>query len=72
MQKQMAKPQMVLLALSFSYIVIWLFVLGPLYSNHIVAYIPIIGQATVFWWYFICSFLFGTVSSRLLGILPIE
>jgi len=72
MQKKMAKPQVVLFGLSFSYILIWLFVLGPLYGTHIVAYIPIIGQAGVFWWYFICSFLFGTLSSRLLGIMPIE
>jgi len=72
MQKKMAKPQLVLFGLSFSYILIWLFVLGPLYGTHIVAYIPIIGQAGVFWWYFICSFLFGTFSSRLLGIMPIE
>jgi uncharacterized membrane protein (DUF106 family) len=72
MQKKMAKPQVVLFGLSFSYILIWLFVLGPLYGTHIVAYIPIIGQAGVFWWYFICSFLFGTLASRLLGIMPIE
>jgi uncharacterized membrane protein (DUF106 family) len=72
MQKKMAKPQLVLFGLSFSYILIWLFVLGPLYGAHIVAYIPIIGQTGVFWWYFLCSFLFGTFSSRLLGIMPIE
>jgi len=72
MQKKMAKPQVALFGLSFSYILIWIFVLGPLYGTHIVAYIPIIGQAGVFWWYFICSFLFGTLSSRLLGIMPIE
>jgi len=72
MQKKMAKPQLVLFVLSFSYILIWIFVLGPLYGTNIVAYIPIIGKASVFWWYFICSFLFGTLSSRLLGIMPIE
>jgi len=72
MQKKMAKPQLVLFGLSFSYILIWLFVLTPLYGYTPVAYIPIIGQAGVFWWYFICSFHFGTLSSRLLGIMPIE
>jgi uncharacterized membrane protein (DUF106 family) len=72
MQKKMAKPQLVLFGLSFSYIVIWWLVLGPLYGTQIVAYIPIIGPQGVFWWYFICSFLFGTLSSRLLGIMPIE
>jgi uncharacterized membrane protein (DUF106 family) len=72
MQKKMAKPQMVLFALTFSYIFIWWFVLGPLYGTNIVVYIPIIGPQSVFWWYFICSFLLGTLSSRLLGIMPIE
>ena len=72
MQKQMLKPQMVLLVLSFSYIFIWLFILYPLYGGNIVAYIPIIGKAQVFYWYLICSFLFGTLASRLIGITPIE
>jgi uncharacterized membrane protein (DUF106 family) len=72
MQKKMVKPQLVLFGLSFSYILIWLFVLGPLYQANVVAYIPIIGPQGVFWWYLICSFLFGTLSSRLLGIMPIE
>jgi uncharacterized membrane protein (DUF106 family) len=72
MQAKMAKPQLVLFGLSFSYILIWIFILWPLYGANVVAYIPIIGQAQVFWWYFICSFLFGTFSNRLLGIMPIE
>jgi uncharacterized membrane protein (DUF106 family) len=72
MQKKMAKPQLVLFAISFSYIFIWWFVLTPLYGISTVAYIPGIGPITVFWWYFICSFLFGTLSSRSLGIMPIE
>jgi uncharacterized membrane protein (DUF106 family) len=72
MQKKMAKPQIVLFVLSFSYILIWLFILWPLYGGNIVAYIPVIGKASVFWWYFICSFFFGTFANRLLGIMPIE
>jgi len=72
MQKKMAKPQIILFVLSFSYIFIWLFFLGPTYQLHTVAYIPIIGQAQVFHWYFLCSFFFGTLASRLLGIMPIE
>ena len=72
MQKKMAKPQLVLFGLSFSYIFIWWLVLMPIYGNHIVAYIPGIGGITVFLWYFICSFLLGTLSSRLIGIMPIE
>jgi uncharacterized membrane protein (DUF106 family) len=72
MQKKMAKPQLVLFAISFSYIFIWWFVLTPLYGINIVAYIPGYGPVNVFYWYFICSFLFGTLASRVLGIMPIE
>jgi uncharacterized membrane protein (DUF106 family) len=72
MQKKMAKPQLVLFGLSFSYILVWWLILTPIYGAKIVAYIPGIGGINVFYWYFICSFLFGTLSSRLLGIMPIE
>lgn len=72
MQKKMAKPQLILFGLSFSYIFIWWFVLTPIYGINTVAYIPIIGQANVFWWYFICSLLIGTLASRVLGIMSIE
>jgi uncharacterized membrane protein (DUF106 family) len=72
MQKKMAKPQIVLFGLSFLYIFIWWFVLTPIYGLYTVAYVPGFGGIPVFWWYFICSFLFGTLASRLLGIMPIE
>ncbi len=73
MQKKMAKPQIVLFGLSFSYILIWWFLLIPIYgAQPFLAYIPGIGGIPVVWWYFICSFLFGTLSSRLIGIMPIE
>jgi len=72
MQKKMLKPQGALFLISLSYIFVWLFILGPTYSVNPVASIPGIGNINVFWWYFICSFLFGTVSSRLLNIMPIE
>jgi len=71
MQKKMAKPQLVLFGLSFSYILIWLFIPQYIRADP-VAYVPGIGGIPVVWWYFICSFLFGTLSSRLLGIMPIE
>ena len=71
MQKKMLKPQLVFFVLSFSYILIWFII--PLYIQvEYAAYIPGIGGINVFYWYFICSFLFGTLSSRLLGIMPIE
>jgi len=72
MQKKMLKPQMLLFGLSFSYIFIWLFVLGPTYGSNVVAIIPGIGAINIFYWYFICSFALGTISSRVLGIMRIE
>jgi len=72
MQKKMANPQIILFGLSFSYILIWWFIILPLYGASIIAYIPGIGGINVMWWYFICSMLFGMFSSRLLGIMPIE
>mgnify|MGYP001119337251 CR=1 FL=1 len=71
MQKKMAKPQLVLFGLSFSYILIW-FVIPVYIEASTVAYIPGIGGINVFWWYLICSMFFGTLASRLLGIMPIE
>lgn len=72
MRAKMAKPQMILSGISFSYIFIWWFVLIPLYGMETVAYIPGIMPISVVWWYFICSFFFGTIFNRLLGIMPIE
>jgi len=71
MQKKMAKPQLVLFVLSFSYIIIW-FIIPQYIRVDYAAYIPGIGGIPVVWWYIICSFLFGTLSSRLIGIMPIE
>lgn len=72
MQKKMAKPQLVLFALSFSYLLIWWLILLPMYGASPVAYIPGIGQINVIWWYFICSMLFGILASRLAGVMPLE
>ncbi len=80
MQKKMAKPQMILFALSFVYIVVWIFVLTPSFGANPVAYLPgfsqilgnNLGQISVFYWYPICSLLFGTLASRILGIMPME
>jgi len=73
MQAKMDKPQMALLGISFSYIVIWIFVLPNLLKGmDNVAYIPGIMPIPVVWWYFICSFFFGIIFNRLLGIMPIE
>jgi len=72
MQKKMAKPQLVLFVLSFSYIIIWFII--PLYIRYDinVAYIPGIGGIPVVIWYLISSLFFGTLSSRVLGIMQME
>ncbi len=80
MQKKMAKPQMMLFGLSFIYIIVWIFVMTPSFGASPVAYLPgfsqilgnDLGQITVFYWYPICSLLFGTLASRMLGIMPME
>jgi uncharacterized membrane protein (DUF106 family) len=73
MQKKMAKPQLVNFGVSFLYIFIWIFVLTPTFGQQAaVAYVPGFGPISVFYWYPICSLFFGTLSSRILGTLPIE
>ena len=81
MQKKMAKPQMILLGVSFIYIVVWIFFLTPTYGPRPVAYLPGFqgilgfgehGAMGVFYWYPICSLMFGTLASRILGVLPME
>ena len=72
MQKQMAKPQLSMFVISMSYLVVWWFILIPTYGANVTAVIPGFGGVGVFWWYFICSLFFGTLASRILGIMPIE
>jgi uncharacterized membrane protein (DUF106 family) len=81
MQKKMAKPQMILFGVSFIYIVVWIFFLTPTYGPRPVAYLPGFqgtlgfganGAMGVFYWYPICSLLFGTLASKIIGVLPME
>jgi len=71
MQSKMMKPQMILLPISFSYIIIWYLFLIPVYGGNAVAYVPGFGGIPVFIWYMVCSFFFGTLASRVIGITPI-
>jgi uncharacterized membrane protein (DUF106 family) len=81
MQKKMAKPQMILFGVSFIYIVVWIFFLTPTYGPRPVAYLPGFagilgfgehGAMGVFYWYPLCSLLFGTLASKIIGVLPME
>jgi len=71
MQQKMMKPQMILLPISFSYIIIWYIFLIPVYGGNAVAQVPGFGGIPVFIWYLLCSFFFGTLASRVIGITPI-
>ena len=72
MQMKISKPSFILIPISFSYILIWWFFLTPVYGAHPVAYVPGIMTITVFYWYFLCSLLFGTLAGRVIGITPIQ
>jgi uncharacterized membrane protein (DUF106 family) len=73
MQNKMMKPQMILLPISFSYIVIWYIFLIPTFGANAVAVVPGLAPAgiPVIYWYMICSFFFGTLASRIVGVTPI-
>jgi uncharacterized membrane protein (DUF106 family) len=75
MQAKMMRPQMILLPISFSYIIIWYLFLIPTFGTNAVAYVPGIAPPPagiqVFIWYMICSFFFGTLASRVVGVTPV-
>ena len=87
MQAKMMKPQMVQFGISFVYLIVWFLVLTPVFGSTPMAFIPGIGNIAnaqvvpgtsidsaipVFYWYPICSLFFGLLSSRIIGIMPIE
>lgn len=72
MQKKLAKPQMIMFGVSFSYILVWWFLLTPFYGWDIVAYIPGYGGVNIIWWYMLCSMFAGIISSHILGIMSTE
>jgi len=76
MQMKISKPSMILLPIGFSYVLIWWFFLTPVYGANAVAFVPGIAPAPggipVFYWYMICSFLFGTLAGRIMGTNPIQ
>jgi uncharacterized membrane protein (DUF106 family) len=80
MQAKMMKPQLVQFGISFVYIIVWFLVLTPVFGGTPMAYIPGIGTIasstanaiSVFYWYPICSLFLGLLSSRIIGIMPIE
>jgi uncharacterized membrane protein (DUF106 family) len=73
MQMKISKPQLYLFPISMSYIVIWFFFLTPTYAAvPTVAYLPGIGSISYVIWYFVCSLMFGTLASRVIGVNPLQ
>lgn len=70
MQTKMFKPQMVLIPITLIYFFVWPILVG--YFPQPVAYIPYLGAVSFFYWYLICSFFFGTIASRIIGVTPIQ
>jgi uncharacterized membrane protein (DUF106 family) len=72
MNMKMSKPQLLLFPIGFVYILIWIFFLTPVYGANFVAIVPGYGGIPVLYWYMLCSFMFGTLVSKLLGVTPME
>lgn len=72
MNMKMSKPQLLLFPIGFVYILIWIFFLTPVYGINSVAIVPGFGGIPVLYWYMLCSFMFGTLVSKLMGITPME
>jgi uncharacterized membrane protein (DUF106 family) len=70
MQTKMFKPQLLLLPMTAIYFVIWPILRG--FFPYSVAYLPGFGVIDFFIWYMICSFFFGTIASRLIGVTPFQ
>jgi uncharacterized membrane protein (DUF106 family) len=70
MQKKMLKPQMLLFGFTLVYFLIWPVLLG--FFPGIVIYIPGFGGQPFYIWYLVCSLFFGTLASKILGIISIE
>jgi uncharacterized membrane protein (DUF106 family) len=70
MQTKMFKPQLILIPITFIYFIIWPVLTG--YFPYVVAYVPGLGAQPFFIWYLICSFFFGTIASRVVGVTPIQ
>lgn len=69
MLRQSFKPMLVYM---IPLMLLWQFFLIPLYGTGTIAYLPgLFGgewELPLFWWYMLCSFLFGTLFSRVFGI----
>ena len=72
MQQKMLKPQMLQFGISFVYLIVWFLVLTPTFGGTSLAYLPGFGPIPVFYLYPMLSLFLGLLSSRIIGIMPIE
>jgi uncharacterized membrane protein (DUF106 family) len=72
MQSKMMKPQMVQFGISFVYLIVWFLVLTPTFQDSSMAYLPGLGPIPVFYLYPVVSLFLGLLSSRIIGIMPID
>jgi uncharacterized membrane protein (DUF106 family) len=70
MTAKMAKPQLLLFPITFIYLIIWPVLQG--YFPGYVAVVPGFGPIPFYIWYLICSFFFGTLASKVIGVTPIQ
>jgi uncharacterized membrane protein (DUF106 family) len=70
MTAKMAKPQLLLFPITFIYLIIWPVLAG--YFPGFVAVVPGFGPIPFYIWYILCSFFFGTLASKVIGITPIQ
>jgi uncharacterized membrane protein (DUF106 family) len=72
MQSKMMKPQMVQFGISFVYLIVWFLVLTPTFQDISLAYLPGFGPLPVFYLYPVLSLFLGLLTSRIIGIMPID
>jgi len=70
MQMKMSKPQLLLFPITLIYFVIWPFLL-EFYPNPVI-YVRGFGLQPFYIWYLMCSFFFGTLASKIIGITSIQ
>lgn len=75
--KMMWQSMKVMLLFIVPLFLIWQFLRGfftsPIaYLPGIGPKIPILNMGSLFWWYLLCSFLFGTIFSHLFGLVGVE
>ena len=76
--KMMWQSMKVMLLFIVPLFLIWQF-LGGVYAARPIAYfpgvgsvLPLLNMSSLFWWYLMCSFLFGTIFSHILGLVSVE